>query len=52
VLFGAYVAAVVGLLDSGTSAFVASFTCQYIVLHLVEAMYLRRLFTVGEQIGA
>lgn len=48
VLFGAYVAAVVRLLDSGTAAFVVSFTCQYILLHLVEAMYLRRLFTAGE----
>jgi hypothetical protein len=51
VLFGAYVALVVRALDSGVTAFVASFTCQYILLHLVEAWCLRRLFAGGEGAG-
>jgi len=44
VLFAAYVAAVVLLLASGNTAFVVSFTCHYILLHVMEAWYLRRLF--------
>ncbi len=45
-LFGAYVAAAVMLLPAGqVVAFVVSFTCQYILLHLMEAFYLRRLFS-------
>jgi hypothetical protein len=51
VFFGVYVALVVVLLPVGPGrhvvAFVASFTCQYILLHLVEALYLRRLFSTG-----
>lgn len=42
--FGAYIAAVVLLLLDETRPFVVSFTCQYIGLHLVQAIYLRRLF--------
>jgi hypothetical protein len=45
VLFGAYVAAVVMRLEPGNVvAFVVSFTAHYILLHLMEALYLRRLF--------
>ncbi len=45
-LFGAYVAAAVMLLPAGhVVAFVVSFTSQYILLHLMEAFYLRRLFS-------
>lgn len=47
VLFAAYVAAVVLLLASGNVAFVVSFTCHYILLHVMEAVYLRRLFAGG-----
>jgi hypothetical protein len=46
ILFGAYVASVVVLLPAGTSAFVVSFVSHYILLHLMEALYLRRLFAV------
>ena len=42
--FAAYIAAVVLFLVEDTTAFVVSFTCQYVVLHLVQAIYLRRLF--------
>jgi drug/metabolite transporter (DMT)-like permease len=44
-LFGAYVAAVVMLLPTGSIAFVVSFTTTYAVLHVMEALYLRRLFS-------
>lgn len=44
VLFAAYLAAVVILLSAGHPAFVVSFTCQYVLLHAMEALYLRRLF--------
>ena len=43
-LFGAYVAAAVTLLPISTRAFVASFASQYIMLHFMEAVFLRRLF--------
>jgi hypothetical protein len=42
--FGAYVAAAVMLLPRATRAFVVSFTSQYIMLHFIEAVFLRRLF--------
>jgi hypothetical protein len=45
VLFGAYVAAVVMLLPTGSIAFVMSFTMTYAVLHVMEALYLRRLLS-------
>jgi hypothetical protein len=49
---GVYVAAVVLVLSAGATAFVSSFASQYIMLHLLEAMYLRRLFTGrGEPLG-
>ncbi len=45
VLFGAYVAvAVMRLSPENVVPFVVSFTCHYILLHLMEAFYLRRLF--------
>ena len=52
VLFAAYIAAVVLLLDAGNIAFVASFTCQYVLLHVTEALYLRRLFAERGQWGS
>lgn len=45
VLFGAYVGGLCLLLATGTVAFAASFTTQYILLHFMEALYLRRLFS-------
>jgi hypothetical protein len=45
VFFGAYVAAVVMLLSGGSVPFVLSFTATYTVLHVMEALYLRRLFS-------
>ncbi|MGH9309215.1 MAG: hypothetical protein ACRD1U_07570 [Vicinamibacterales bacterium] len=49
VLFGAYVAvAVMRLSPENVVPFVVSFTCHYILLHLMEAFYLRRLFA-GDQ---
>ena len=44
VFFGAYVAAMVGLLSMRAMPFVISFTTSFVVLHLTEALYLRRLF--------
>lgn len=49
--FGAYVVLAVPLLDGGIKAFVVSFTCQYVVLHAIEAMSLRRLFAGGDGVG-
>lgn len=51
VLFAAYIAAVVLLLASGNVAFVVSFTCHYILLHAMEAVYLRRLFADRSSYG-
>ena len=50
VFFGGYIAAVALLLPSGrhTAAFAASFVCQYVLLHLMEALYLRRLFSTAD----
>lgn len=45
VFFGAYVAVAVSALPRGAVAFVVSFTSQYILLHLLEALALRRLFS-------
>lgn len=42
--FGAYVAAVLVLLPIAPRAFVVSLTSQYIMLHFLEALFLRRLF--------
>lgn len=43
-LFAAYVTAVLLVLDSGETLFVVSFVGHYVLLHLMEAFYLRRLF--------
>jgi hypothetical protein len=44
-LFGVFVAvAVMSLSPGNVVPFVVSFTCHYILLHLMEAFYLRRLF--------
>lgn len=45
--FGLYVAAVILLVRVPTRTFVVSFTSQYIMLHFMEAMFLRRLFAAG-----
>jgi hypothetical protein len=47
VLFGVYILMVVLLFEAGTVTFVVSFTCQYVLLHGMEAFYLRRLFAGG-----
>jgi hypothetical protein len=47
VFFGAYVVAVVTLLPVPARAFIVSFTSQYIMLHFIEAIFLRRLFAEG-----
>lgn len=52
VLFGAYVAVAVTQLSAGDVVpFVVSFTCHYILLHLMEALYLRRLFAGDHALG-
>jgi hypothetical protein len=43
--FGAYVAAIVLLVPEWAMVFVVSFTSQYILLHALEAVFLRRLFS-------
>ena len=51
-LFGAYVAAVVTLVPVPPRAFVVSFTSQYIMLHFIEGLFLRRLFAApGRRVG-
>lgn len=47
VLFAAYVGAVVLFVPMDAVVFVAGFTAQYIVLHLLEAVFLRRLFAAA-----
>jgi hypothetical protein len=42
VFFGAYVTAVIKLVEAPPAAFAISFTMAFIVLHLVEAFALRR----------
>jgi hypothetical protein len=49
VFFGAYVAVMVGVLALRPVPFVASFTASFIVLHLVEAFALRRLFAAASE---
>jgi len=44
VLFGAYVAAVIGVLGLDPTPFVVSFTGYFIALYLTEALLMRRLF--------
>lgn len=47
VFFGAYVAIVLGPLSRPPVPFVVSFTSYFIALYLMEALYLRRLFSTG-----
>ena len=49
--FGGYVAAVVVLLPEARIPFVISFVCHYILLHLMEALSLRRLFAARDADG-
>lgn len=51
-LVGAFVAVVVKLMPTGTTAFVVSFVCQYVLLHGMEAFHLRRLFSGGGRAAA
>jgi hypothetical protein len=44
VIFGAYVAVMLTVLSVRAVPFVVSFTGSFIVLHITEAFYLRRLF--------
>ena len=46
-LFGAFVVVVATLFPEGRVAFVVSFTCHYVLLHVMEALYLRRLFSAA-----
>ena len=49
-VFGGYVAAVVLLLlPSDRVLFALSFSFQYLLLHMIEAVYLRRLFAAGDE---
>lgn len=45
VFFGAYVVVMVRLLELRVVPFIVSFTSYFVVLYLVEALYLRRLFS-------
>lgn len=49
VFFGAYVAVMIGVLSLPAVPFAASFTSSFIVLHLVEALALRRLFAAASE---
>ena len=40
--FGAYVVVMLGVLNLEPRAFIVSFTCYYVALHLVEALLLKR----------
>jgi len=44
VFFGAYVGLVIGVLRVQPIPFIVSFTSYFIVLHLIEALWLKRLF--------
>jgi hypothetical protein len=45
VFFGGYVAVMIGVLGLRPVPFVASFTSYFIGLYLIEALYMRRLFS-------
>lgn len=49
ILFGAYCAAAVLLLRGAAGVFAASFAVHYVLLHVMEALYLRRLFAAGAE---
>jgi hypothetical protein len=52
VFFGAYAGLVIGVLRVQPIPFIVSFTSYFIVLHLIEALYLKRLFEVAKRRGA
>ncbi len=45
VLLGVYVASIAVLLGAAARWFVVSFACHYILLHVMEAVHLQRLFS-------
>ena len=45
IIFGAYVVVILAVLRFRPVPFVASFTGYFIVLYLIEALYLKRLFS-------
>lgn len=47
VFFGVYVSVVLSVLSVSVVPFVVSFTAYFLVLHLVEALWIRRLFAGG-----
>ena len=47
VLFGAFVAIVLAVLNMRPMPFIASFTCYYVALHFGEALLLKRLLAAG-----
>jgi hypothetical protein len=47
VFFGAYVGMVIGVLGAKPAPFAASLTGYFIALHLVEALWLKRLFVTS-----
>ena len=49
VFFGAYVAAMLRVLNLRPTPFVVSFTSYFIALYLMEALFLRRLFAGGSR---
>jgi len=49
IFFGLYVALMLGLLSVRPRPFIISFTSYFIVLYLVEALWLQRLFARGWQ---
>jgi hypothetical protein len=48
--FGVYVAVMLGLVDVRPVPFVASFTGYFIALYAMEALFLKRLLTVGARL--
>jgi hypothetical protein len=52
ILFGAYATLAVVLMPTGRIVFIVSFVTHYILLHMTEAVYLRRLFAVGDAAGS
>jgi hypothetical protein len=49
VLFGAYVAVMLAVLDLRPIPFMASFTGYYVALHFAEALLLKRLLAAGSR---
>jgi hypothetical protein len=47
VFFGVYVVVVLRILALRPGPFIASFTSYFIALHMMEALFMRRLFTTA-----